>query len=471
MRNHPCNAFFAEKHLAGGNDMKRAITNVIIFTVNKQDRIIRNGTVIIDGEKITAVGSSEEVKIPEDTDEIIDCKDEMALLPGLIDTHNHSSLMRGVVENQRMVDWLPVYDLEHRACMEEDAYHAARLCYLECLKNGTTTIMDMYRFMDRCAEAAGELGIRLHCAPYAADVLPYTFFDTTETNEALIKSHHMSYNGRIRVWMGLEDLFYCSEQMYKDAVRCQKEYGVGIHTHGCEQMEEEQTIHKRFGKSTIEVLEERGILGEHTLLAHCVWVGSEDMKRMAATGTSLAHCPASAAKLGCGVARIPMMKEAGVNVSLGTDGPIDNNSMDLFREMKIGSLLQKATHCDALMFGAKEMLRMATINGAKSLGMEKEIGSIEAGKSADLILVDCMSPNLQPVYWDGDDTNLLWNLVYSANGSNVNTVMVQGNILVKDGKATKVDEREVIKMASKQGTDWMRRREMHRKYITKPISE
>ena len=117
------------------------------------------------------------------------------------------------------------------------------------------------------------------------------------------------------------------------------------------------------------------------------------------------------------------------------------------------------------------MLRMATINGAKSLGMEKEIGSIEAGKSADLILVDCMSPNLQPVYWDGDDTNLLWNLVYSANGSNVNTVMVQGNILVKDGKATKVDEREVIKMASKQGTDWMRRREMHRKYITKPISE
>lgn len=119
--------------------MKRAITNAIIFTVNEQDRIIRNGTVIIDGEKITAVGSSEEVKIPEDTDEIIDCKGEMALLPGLIDTHNHSSLMRGVVENQRMVDWLPVYDLEHRACMEEDAYHAARLCYLECLKNGTTT--------------------------------------------------------------------------------------------------------------------------------------------------------------------------------------------------------------------------------------------------------------------------------------------------------------------------------------------
>lgn len=447
----------------------KVITNVIIFTVNDTDEIIKNGTVIIRDGKIEQVGKKEEIPFPQDADQIIDGENRMALLPGLIDTHNHSSLMRGVVENQRMVEWLPVYDLEHRACIEEDAYHAARLCYLECLKNGTTTIMDMYRFMHRSAEAAGELGIRLHMAPYAADVIPYTFFDTTETNEALIKSHHMTQNGRIRVWMGLEDLFYCSEQMYKDAVRCQKEYGVGIHTHGCEQMEEEQTIRKRFGKSTIEVLEERGILGEHTLLAHCVWIGDDDIKKMASTGTSLAHCPTSAAKLGCGVARTPLMMQEGVNVSIGSDGPIDNNSMDLFQEMKFGSLIQKATHCDALVFGAKEMLRMATINGAKSLNMEDEIGSIEVGKSADLILVNCARPNLQPIYWEGNDTNLLWNLVFSANGSNVDTVMVQGEILVKNGKATRVNEKEIIEMASHQGKDWMHRREMHRKYITKPI--
>lgn len=448
---------------------KTIITNVIIFTVNSKDEIIKNGTVIVCDGKIEKIGRTENIIIPQDATEIIDGQGKMALLPGLIDTHNHSSLMRGVVENQRMVEWLPVYDLEHRACMEEDAYHAARLCYLESLKNGTTTIMDMYRYMHKCAEAAGELGIRLHMAPYTADVLPYTFFDTTETNEKLIKTHHMTQNGRIRVWMGLEDLFYCSEQMYKDAVRCQKEYGVGIHTHGCEQMEEEETIYKKFGKSSIEVMEERGILGEHTLLAHCVWISKDDMKRIEATGASIAHCPISAAKLGCGVARIPLMKEAGVNVSIGSDGPIENNSMDLFQEMKFGSLIQKATHCDARMFGAKEMLRMATINGAKSLGMEEEIGSIEVGKSADLILVDCYKPNLQPIYWDGNETNLLWNLVFAANGSNVDTVMVQGEVLVKNGIATKVNEDEIIKMASVQGTDWMRRREMHRKYMTKPI--
>lgn len=447
------------------------ITNVIIFTVNDKDEIIKNGTVLIEDGIIKKVGKKEEVPIPQNVGKMIDGNGTMALLPGLVDTHNHSSLIKGIAENQRMVDWLPVYDLEHRACIEEDAYHAARLCYLECLKNGTTTIMDMYRFMHRSAEAATELGVRIHLAPYAADVDPYYFFETTESNEALIKTHHMTNHGRIRVWMGLEDLFYCSEKMYEDAVRCQKEYGVGIHTHGCEQMEEEQTIRKRFGKSTIDVLEERGILGEKTLLAHCVWIDDNDIKKMAATGTKLAHCPISAAKLGCGVARTPLMKKEGVNVSLGTDGPIDNNSMDLFQEMKFASLIQKATHCDALVFGAKEMLRMATIDGARALNMEKEIGSIEIGKSADIILVDCFRPNLQPIYWNEEenDTNLIWNLVFSARGNDVDTVMVQGEILVEGGRATKVDEAEIIRTAQIQGTDWMRRREYHKQFITKPI--
>lgn len=447
----------------------KVITNVIIFTVNQSDEIIKSGTVVIEEGKIKQVGKKDEIAIPVHVTQIIDCENKMVLMPGLIDTHNHASLIKGIAENMRMVDWLPVYDLEHRACNEEDAYHASRLCYLECLKNGTTTVMDMYRFMHKSAEAATELGIRVHLAPYAADVKPYIFFETTKTNEQLIKTHHMSNHGRVRVWMGLEDLFYCSEQMYRDAIRCQKEFGVGIHTHGCEQMEEEQTVIKRFGKSTISVLKERGVLGENTLLAHCVWINDEDIKMMAETGTNLAHCPISAAKLGCGVARIPLMKREGINVSLGTDGPIDNNSMDLFQEMKFASLIQKATNCDALVLGAKEMLRMATIDGAKSLNMEDEIGSIEVGKSADLILIDCMKPNLQPIYWEDTDTNLLWNLVYSTRGSDVDTVMVQGEILVSGGKTTKVSELEIISKAQIQGEDWMSRREQHKQYITKPI--
>ncbi|BBI30844.1 amidohydrolase family protein [Cohnella abietis] len=441
----------------------KVITNVVVFTVDRTDRIIKNGTVIVRNGLISAVGKKEEISIPIDADEIIDGRGQMALLPGLVDSHNHSSLMRGVAENMRLVDWLPVYDLEHRACTEEDAYHAARLSYLECLKNGTTTIMDMYRYMHRSAEAAGELGIRVHLAPYAADVQPYNFFETARDNEKLIKTHHMTQNGKIRVWMGLENLFYCSEEMYKGAIRAQQEYGVGIHTHGCEQEEEEQTVIRTFGKSTIDMLEQRGILGEKTLLAHCVWVNDDDIKKMAATGTNLAHCAISAAKLGCGVARIPLMLKEGVNVSIGSDGVIDNNSMDLFQEMKFASLIQKATNCDASIMSANQMLRMATINGAKSLNMENEIGSIEVGKSADMILVDFFRPNLQPVFWDEDETNLLWNLVFAAKGENVDTVMVQGEVLLRQGKSTKVSESEVMIMAQRQGEDWMRRREVHKK--------
>lgn len=439
------------------------ITNVVIFTVDSRDTVIRNGTVIVENGLIAAVGSKEAIPLPSDADEIIDGRGQMALLPGLIDSHNHSSLMRGVAEDLRLVDWLPIYDLEHRACNEEDAYHAARLTYLECLKNGTTTILDMYRFMHRSAEAAGELGLRVHLAPYAADVQPYDFFESTKANEKLINTHHMSQNGRIRVWMGLENLYYCSEDMYKAAILAQKEFGVGIHTHGCEQEEEEQSIIRTFGKSTIDMLEQRGILGEKTLLAHCVWVNDDDIKKMAATGTNLAHCAISAAKLGCGVARIPLMLREGVNVSIGSDGVIDNNSMDLFQEMKFASLIQKATQRDASIMGAKQMLRMATINGAKSLNMENEIGSIETGKSADMILVNFFKPNLQPVFWnEQEETNLLWNLVFSAKGENVDTVMVQGDILVRHGLITKASETDIMLAAQKQGEDWMRRREQYK---------
>ncbi|CPR21538.1 amidohydrolase family protein [Brenneria goodwinii] len=439
------------------------ITNVVIFTVDSRDRVIRNGTVIVKNGLIAAVGKKEEIQIPTDADEIIDGRGQMALLPGLVDSHNHSSLMRGVAEDLRLVDWLPIYDLEHRACNEEDAYHAARLTYLECLKNGTTTIMDMYRFMHRSAEAARELGIRVHLAPYAADIQPYDFFESTKSNEQLIKTHHMSQNGKIRVWMGLENLYYCSEAMYKAAVLAQREFGVGIHTHGCEQQEEEQSIIKTFGKSTIDMLEQRGILGEKTLLAHCVWVNDDDIKKMAATGTNLAHCAISAAKLGCGIARIPRMLQEGINVSIGSDGVIDNNSMDLFQEMKFASLIQKATQRDASIMGAGQMLRMATINGAKSLNMENEIGSIEVGKSADMILVNVFKPNLQPVFWNEEDvTNLLWNIVFSAKGENVDTVMVQGEILVRHGRTTKASETEIMLMAQQQGEDWMKRRERYK---------
>jgi 5-methylthioadenosine/S-adenosylhomocysteine deaminase len=426
-----------------------AITNAALFTVNAADEVIPRGTLLVQGGRITALGPAGSVPVPPGV-EIIDAEG-MALLPGLVDCHSHSSLMRGVTENMQLMDWLPWYQLEHRAMTEEFAYHSARLCYLEALKSGTTCVMDMFRFMHRCAEAAADVGLRVNLAPYVADAPGKDFFAGREENRALIHSHHESQGGRIRVWMGLEHLFYCTEEAYRDALRCQRDFGVGIHTHACEQKEEDAAVLAHFGRRSIAQLDHYGILGEHTLIAHCVWLNDEEILRLADTGTSIAHCPISNAKLASGVARVPAMLAAGITVGLGTDGPVCNNSLSLFEEMKFASLIQKATGLDATTLPAAQMLRMATLDGARALGLGDEIGSLEVGKKADLLLLDVSQPNLTPVEVDHRGGNLLWNLVFAAGTQNVSAVWVGGRQLIRSGRATLTSEASILHEAQQQG--------------------
>lgn len=427
-----------------------AITHVAIFTVDPRNRVIPDGTVVVEDDRIVAVGPSAEVAIPKGA-KVIDGAGKHALMPGLVDSHSHSSLMRGVTENMPLMEWLPHYQLEHRALTEEDAFHSARLCYLEALKSGTTCVMDMFRFMDRCADAAGEIGLRVNLAPYVADQPGKDFFATRDENKRLIKTRHGSQQGRIQVWMGLEHLFYCSEDAYRDAVRCQQEYGVRIHTHACEQKEEEAAVLAHFGRRSIGMLDHYGLLGENTLLAHCVWLNDDEIKRLADTGTAIAHCPVSNAKLASGVARTPEMLAAGITLGIGTDGPVCNNSLDMFEEMKFASLIQKATRLDATALPADQILRMATIGGARALGLDKEIGSIEVGKKADLVMLDLAMPNLTPHEVTNDGGNLLWNLVFAARGSNVSRVWVDGRCLIENGGSTQVDEARVLETAQQCG--------------------
>ncbi|MAS65326.1 MAG: 5-methylthioadenosine deaminase [Pseudomonadales bacterium] len=426
-----------------------ALRDAAIFTVDPDNRVIPRGTLIVEDGRISAVGPSDEVIIPPGMP-VIDASGH-ALLPGLIDAHSHSSLMRGVTENMQLMEWLPYYQLEHRALTEEYAFHSARLCYLEALKSGTTCVMDMYRFMHRCADAAGEIGLRVNLAPYVADEPGKDFFATRAENRALIHSHHGSQNGRIQVWMGLEHLFYCTPDAYREALECQAEYGVGIHTHACEQKEEDDAVKAHFGRRSIAQLDHYGILGERTLIAHCVWLNDEEIKRIADTGTAISHCPISNAKLASGVARVPEMLAAGITVGLGTDGPVCNNSLSLFEEMKFASLIQKATRLDATVLPADQILRMATINGARALGLGDRIGSLEVGKQADLLLLDLAQPNLTPTEINAAGGNLLWNLVFAADARNVAAVWVDGRQLIANGRATRVSEQAVITEAQQHG--------------------
>ena len=426
-----------------------ALRDAAIFTVDPDNRVIPRGTLIVEDGRISAVGPSDEVIIPPGMP-VIDASGH-ALLPGLIDAHSHSSLMRGVTENMQLMEWLPYYQLEHRALTEDYAFHSARLCYLDALKSGTTCVMDMYRFMHRCADAAGEIGLRVNLAPYVADEPGKDFFATRAENRALIHSHHGSQNGRIQVWMGLEHLFYCTPDAYREALECQAEYGVGIHTHACEQKEEDDAVKAHFGRRSIAQLDHYGILGERTLIAHCVWLNDDEIKRIADTGTAISHCPISNAKLASGVARVPEMLAAGITVGLGTDGPVCNNSLSLFEEMKFASLIQKATRLDATVLPADQILRMATINGARALGLGDRIGSLEVGKQADLLLLDLAQPNLTPTEINAAGGNLLWNLVFAADARNVAAVWVDGRQLIANGRATRVNEQQVLSEAQQHG--------------------
>ncbi|WP_421655044.1 amidohydrolase family protein [Leptothermofonsia sp. ETS-13] len=446
------------------------IRHAIVFTVNADDVIYSDGTVVLQDDRIVDVGSSEEVFVPDDATQTIDCQGRMAVIPGLIDVHSHSSLLRGVTENLQLLDWLPRYQLEHRALNEEDAYYAALLCYLEALKGGTTCVVDMYRFMHRCADAAGVLGMRVNLVPYAADMPGKDFFETPETNRKLIETHHLSQNGRVRVGVGLEHLLYCSRDAFAKARAYSEEYGVRIHTHSSEQKEEVEAVVQHFGQRPIALFNELGILGEKTAIAHCVWLNEDEIKLLADTGTSVAHCPTSNAKLAGGIAPILEMKQAGITVGLGTDGNISNNNLDLFEEMKFASLLQKVHRYDAAALSAPETLRMATIEGAKLLGLDHEIGSIEAGKKADLLLVDLWQPNLMPLVWDNNDTNVLWNLVYAAHGSNVHTVFVDGEMVVQAGRSTRVNEAEVLEAIQGQTLDHLKRRESFKSTLNPVVS-
>lgn len=427
-----------------------AIENVAIFTVNARNEVITRGTVVVDDDRIIAVGIADGVAIPPDCP-VIDGEGRHALLPGLVDCHSHSSLMRGVTENMALVDWLPWYQLEHRALTDDFAYHAARLCYLEALQSGTTCVMDMYRFMERCADAAGELGLRVQLAPYVADRPGKDFFATRAENRRLIDSHHGSQQGRIQVWMGLEHLLYCTEDAYREAAWYRREYGIGIHTHASEQKEEEQAVVAALGQRSLAMLDHYGVLGERTLLAHCVWLNAEEIARVADTGTAIAHCPISNAKLASGIAPLPELLAAGVTVGLGTDGPVCNNDLNLFEEMKFASLIQKATRLDATLLPADRMLRMATIDGAKALGLDNDIGSIEVGKKADLLLLALDAPNMTPAAMDDTGGNVLWNLVFAAGPANVTHVWVDGRPLIAHGQPVTVSGADVVAEAQRQG--------------------
>ena len=430
-----------------------------LITMNATNEIIINGAVLIgkDG-KIQAVGNASEIKAANPDVQVKRLADRL-LMPGLINAHMHSGLLRGTAEGLPVWEWLQQFiDPMHRVINEQEAKIASFLCYAESLLSGTTTTVDMWRHMHGSADAAAGLGIRAVLVPYVAEHPEHDYFETLQTNEALIQQWHGGANGRIHVWVGLEHMFYAVPKAWERAIAMAKYYQTGFHTHSNESKFDVDETKKRYNLRPVEALEKFGLLdAPHTLLAHCVWLSDNEIEILAERNVGVAHNPVSNMKLASGAARVVDLLAKQVAVGLGTDGEKENNNLDMFEEMKTSSLLAKLSTLDAAALDAWSVCRMATITGARALGLDAAIGSIEVGKQADLIAIRSNTPRLTPLL-SGNDGNLHHNLVHAVRGSDVDMTMVAGNIVVDGGKLLTADLQELIAAVNEVVPNLFRRR-------------
>jgi 5-methylthioadenosine/S-adenosylhomocysteine deaminase len=439
--------------------MKTLIRNGIVLPMSGGRARLDRGSVLVQGADIVAVGTVEELDAdPRSAGaEVVDATGH-AVLPGLHNCHLHSGLLRGTAEGLALWDWLKTYvDPAHRALTPEIAAAASLHCYAESLLAGTVSVMDMWRYMEGSAAAATELGIRATLVPYVADLEGYEYFETIETNRKLLESHRTAADGRVRSWVGLEHLFYCSPEAFRAAAGLAEEFDTGIHTHSSESVWEVQESLRQFGRRPIEELYNRGILGDRTVVAHCVWLDDREIELLAQTGTSVAHCPCSNMKLSSGPARVGDLRAKGVLVGLGSDGEKENNNLDLLEEMKFASLLQKVTTLDPTTGDPWDILAMATLEGARALGLDTITGSLQPGKKADIVTVDLRSLHTTPLL-HGDDFNAAAHLVFSASASDVDQVWIDGRLLVDGGQVLSVDANRVRDRAQTAAEELFRRR-------------
>lgn len=415
------------------------------------------GSVLVVDGTIAAVGGIDDVAAHPAAAgaEVIDAAGHV-ILPGLHNCHLHSGLLRGTAESMALWEWLENHvDPAHRALTPEMAKAASYLAYTEGLRSGTTSVLDMWRFMEGSAEAAEEVGIRATLAPYTAD--RYDYFETLATNRRLLETHRSAADGRVRSWVGLEHLFYCSPDMFREAAALAEEFDTGIHTHSSESIWEVQECLRQFGRRPIEEFYNRGILGERTVVAHGVWLDDREVEIMARTGSSITHCPCSNMKLASGPARVGFYRHRGLTVALGTDGEKENNNLDMLEEMKFASLLAKVSTLDPTVGDPWDILDMATRAGAEALGLDDVTGTLEVGKEADIVMVDLRGLHFVPVL-HGRDFNVPAHLVFSASGGDVSDVWVRGRHLVAGGEVRSVDVAEVVARAQDAAEELFARR-------------
>jgi len=427
------------------------IKNGLLVTMNSQ-RKIRQADILVRGNRIEAIESSFSIT----ADETIDAQG-MVVIPGLIQTHIHltQSLFKGQADDLELMDWLKkkIWPLEGSHTYESN-YISAKLGIAELIKGGTTSIVDMetVNHTESALEAIMESGLRAHVGKcmmdYGTDV-PATLMEDTDYSISesvkLLKAWHGKANGRISYAFAPRFVVSCTEKLLLKVRDLAKEYGVMVHTHASENQGEIALVERDRGMRNIIYLHKLGLTGENLILAHCIWLDDKEMKILADTGTKICHCPNSNLKLASGIAKIPELLEMGANVSLGADGAPCNNNLDMFREMRSAALIHKARLFQPTVMPAHKVFELATLGGAKAMGLEREIGSLEEGKKADIAIVDLSGIHVSP----NKGGDIISQLVYSATGQDVRTTVIDGKIVMRDRVLTTINGKEVMAEANR----------------------
>ena len=420
------------------------LTNGTILTLAPGSKPIPHGSLAIADGRIIALGREPNAEKFFEVAHTLDVQGGL-IMPGLVNTHNHAAMTcyRGIADDLPLMEWLTRYIFPAESKSDGDQiYWGTLLACAEMIRSGTTTFCDMYLFEGRAAQAANEAGMRALVGEVLYD-FPSPNYGPLEKGfeytEALI--HRWSGDSRIRIAVEPHALYTCSPSLLRQCRDLAGRYGVPMIIHLAETRSEIEEVSKKYGKSPVHHMENLGLLSPSLIACHCVWLTEAEMDLLARRGVKVVHNPESNMKLASGVAPVPELLARGVTVGLGTDGCASNNNLDLFQEMDCAAKLHKVHRLDPTVMPSSVVLEMATLGGARVLGLEKEIGSLEVGKKADIIVLDLNRPHLQPVY------NIVSQLVYSAVGSDVRDVIIDGKLVMHDRKLLTLDEETILQKA------------------------
>ena len=426
------------------------VSGGIVVTMDSARAIHQDGSVAVRGDSIVAVGPRAEIEARYQSAQVIDARGHL-VLPGFINGHTHvpMTLFRGLHDDVTLNDWLYkyIFPAEAKNVNEEFVRWGTRLAAAEQIRAGVTTFADMYYFEDAIAEETKDAGMR--------GVLGETFIDFPAPDNKS-EAEMLAYTERfLKRWQGdplihaapaPHSIYTCSKKTLQDAAALARKYHAPILIHVAEMKKEWEDSEKANGMSPVQYLDKIGVLGPDIIAAHCIFVDEADRKLLAQRGSGCVHNPSSNMMIASGVSPVPEMRAAGVAVGLGTDGPAgSNNDLDLMEEIDLAAKLAKISKMDPLALNARSVVEMATIDGARALHMEKEIGSLEAGKKADVILISLNKPNAVPMY------EIYAQIAYSLKGSDVATVIIGGKIVMQSHLLLTVDERKVLEKAREYG--------------------